>query len=49
MSSYLCVCVKILIILKERYATFDSGIGAAIEKGQVTLEQLEVRKIACTI
>lgn len=32
-----------VLILQERYATFDSGIGAAIEKGQVTLEQLEVK------
>lgn len=28
--------------LQERYASFDSGIGAAVESGQMTLAKLEV-------
>ena len=27
--------------VKQRYATFDSGIGAQIEKGEVGFEELE--------
>lgn len=28
--------------VKERYSSYDSGIGAKIEKGEATLEEMEV-------
>ena len=28
-------------IIKQRYSTFDSGIGAKIEKGEVGFDELE--------
>ncbi len=33
-------------IIKQRYSTFDSGIGAKIEKGEVTLADLEAYTLA---
>ncbi len=32
--------------VKNRYGSFDSGIGAKIEKGEATFEELEVSSIA---
>lgn len=29
--------------VKNRYSSFDSGIGAKVEKGQTNFEELEVR------
>ena len=31
-------------LVKERYSSFDSGIGAKIEKGKTNFEELEVSK-----
>ncbi len=28
--------------VKERYSSFDSGVGAKIEKGEASLEEMEV-------
>ena len=30
----------------ERYSTFDSGIGAKFEKGESSLEEMEVRMVS---
>ena len=30
--------------VKERYSSYDSGIGAKIEKGETNLEELEVNR-----
>ena len=32
-------------LVKERYGSFDSGIGAKIEKGTTNFEELEVCKL----
>ena len=37
-----CAGEYTLMCLQERYASFDSGIGAAVESGQMTLAKLEV-------
>lgn len=38
------VCVSVIIFnpLQQRYSTFDTGIGARIEQGESSFEELEV-------
>ena len=31
--------------VKQRYSSYDSGIGAKIEKGETSLEELEVKQM----
>jgi xylose isomerase len=33
-------------IIRHRYSTFDTGIGAKIERGEVTLAELEAHALA---
>jgi xylose isomerase len=37
---------RINTFIKQRYATFDTGIGAKIEKGEVGFEELEAHVLA---
>jgi xylose isomerase len=37
---------RINTFIKQRYATYDTGIGAKIEKGEVGFEELEAHVLA---